>query len=57
MNPDPYPSLSERAEELEVAAHKAETRGDQYHAELLKHEAKTLREQAAAVEARRLAGG
>ena len=57
MTPDPHPTLLERAEELEVAAKFAEGKHDYDFAKYCRHEAKTLREQAAAVEARRLAGG
>ena len=55
MTPDPHPTLTERAEELETAAKFAEGTGDYVFAEYCTNEAKTLREQAAAVEARRLA--
>ena len=57
MTPDPHPTLIERAEELETAAKFAEGTGDYVFAEYCTNEAKTLREQATAVEARRLAGG
>lgn len=57
MNPDPYPSLAERAEELDVAAKHATDRGDDDFAKYCTHEAATLRAQAAAVEARRKIGG
>lgn len=55
MTPDPHPTLLERAEEYETAAKFAKGTGDVDFANYCKHEAKTLREQAAAIESRRLA--
>lgn len=57
MTPDPHPTLIERAEELETAAKFAEGTGDYDFAKDCTDQAKTLREQAATVEARRLDGG
>jgi hypothetical protein len=52
MNPTPYPSLSERAEELEVAAKVAYDKGDYVFAQYLTREAHTLRMQGIAAESK-----
>lgn len=45
MNPAPYPSLSERAAELDIAAKIAQENGDPVEAEYLCREAHHLRMQ------------
>lgn len=44
MTPDPRPTLSERANELDAAAHKARIAGDYVFAKELEQHAKELRE-------------
>lgn len=57
MNPDPYPSLLERADEYDTAAQRALDQGDYVFSKYCTNEANTLRAHALAVEARRKAGG
>jgi hypothetical protein len=55
VNPDPTPTLYERAEELEIAAKIAQHKGDYVFAQYLSREAHTLRMQAQTTEARNVA--
>lgn len=48
MTPDPHPTLLERADEMEAAAHKAKLLGDFLFAKELEQRAQDLRNQDAA---------
>jgi hypothetical protein len=57
MTPEPYPTMLEEADALDVVAEKANRRGDYLYEALLKLQAATLRSQAIAAKSRSIAMG
>jgi len=57
MTPEPYPSMLEQADEYDIAAEKANKKGDYLYEALLKLQASTLRSQAVAAKSREIVAG
>ena len=57
MTPEPYPSMLEQADGYDIAAAKANKKGDYLYESLLKLQASTLRSHAAAAASRSIALG